>query len=342
MNIAIKSSSCLAYPPEFLEGDQDTTRLLEQNDLGDYVVTNVNYKDHVPASRLRRLSKLSKMGSYCAGECLEESSMENVTSLLVANGRGGFKELASFLERMIRYEEKQVSPIHFLQSLHSDITGQIVLLKGLNGYTNTYTGRGSSFETTLIDAQLLLAEKPEGKILIGGVDALPEIYAEISRNSDFHGGTATKPASNTPVKLGENAVFFGLTAEQKTGVHIIGVQSNLGLTPMNFAKVRAEFLMRHNIKEDDLHIIITGFRDEAHMETYLPDKSGKDKTIFYKKYCGEYPTASSFGMWMGEKLLTGEIKPKRFGFTNENPVNILVMNQYRENNFSFILLTKKI
>jgi hypothetical protein len=61
------------------------------------------------------------------------------------------------------------------------------------------------------------------------------------------------------------------------------------------------------------------------------------KCFNYKSLCGDYPTASSFGLWLATSVFTGTKIP---GIPTENTNNILIYNCFEKNYHSFFLLKK--
>lgn len=332
MRLAISASSCI-NPGIFSQAGGAAT-----SSEGDFQVQAVNYKEHIDPRQLRRLSKVAKMGIYSAKDCLAKTEKQQAESLIVATSTGGFSALDNFISRMIEKKEQNLSPVYFLQSLLSDVTGQIVLSLGIEGYTTTYTSRGAAFESSLLDARILLEEQPDHTILVGGTDELPESYSDIIRHSGFLDAGMERD-QHSEVRLGENAIFFALNKSIKKGdVVITDCQSYLGLGPEQAHEKLSTFLEANGGVSPDL--VLSGFYNEEQFSTYFPGLGVKKNVVLFKQYCGEFPTSTAFGVWLAEQVLKGEISPEAFGLPNALQVqNILIINQFRASNFSFTLLS---
>jgi|GEM_PF-3207542 len=332
MRLAISASSCI-NPGIFSQAGSTETP-----PGGDFQVQTVDYKEHIEARQLRRLSKVAKMGIYSAKDCLAKTKKQVAESLIVATSTGGFSALDNFISRMIEKQEQNLSPVYFLQSLLSDVTGQIVLSLGIEGYTTTYTNRGGAFESSLLDAQILLEEQPDQTVLVGGADELPISYSDIIRHSGFL-DTESQQDEPSEVRLGENAIFFALNKEVAKGdVLITDCQSYLGLGPTQAQEKLEAFLEANEGATPDL--VFSGFYNEEQFSTYFPGLGAKKNVVLFKQYCGEFPTSTAFGVWLAEQVLRGEISPEALELPKTlHPQRILIINQFRASNFSFTLLS---
>jgi len=335
MRLSISASSCI-NPGIFSTtlGENGNTT----SDTGDFQLGPIDYKAHIAARQLRRLSKVAKMGIYCAKDCMAQTDNQKAEALIVATSTGGFSALDSFISHMIKQEEQNLSPVYFLQSLLSDVTGQIVLSLGIEGYTTTYTNRGSAFESSILDAQLLLEEHPEQTILVGGTDELPAAYGDIIRHSRF---LQTSTKEDQAIPLGENAIFFALSkADPRDEVYIADCRSYLGLEEKNAANELSDFLATNQIAPNEIDAVFSGFYDEAQFEHFFPLSELKRNVVFFKQYCGEFPTSTAYGVWLAEQVLSRKISPEALELpTALCPKNILVINQFRASNFSFTLIS---
>jgi hypothetical protein len=68
----------------------------------------------------------------------------------------------------------------------------------------------------------------------------------------------------------------------------------------------------------------------------------KNSLGWYKHLCGEYLTASSFGLWLAAMILKNEHVPETVlleGKKPVNPRNIIIYNHYRNIDHSLMLVT---
>ena len=73
------------------------------------------------------------------------------------------------------------------------------------------------------------------------------------------------------------------------------------------------FLKRNKVDSSEIDAVILGNNGDAfdvyyqHIEKLFP----KTDLLQYKKYVGEYFTASAFAFWMGAQLIEGKTLPKQ-------------------------------
>ncbi|MEZ5042522.1 MAG: beta-ketoacyl synthase chain length factor [Saprospiraceae bacterium] len=337
MRLKINASSCI-NPGIF--STEAVITAPPVNACNDFQVPPINYSRHIDARQLRRLSKVAKMGIYTAKACMAQTPGQDAQALIVGTSTGGFSALDSFINNMNEKEEQNLSPVFFLQSLLSDVTGQIVLSMGIKGYTTTYTNRGSAFESSLLDAQLLLEENPDQTVLVGGTDELPQVYGDIVRHSGFlePEEQMTGPSS---ISLGENAIFFSLSkASDRDKVYIVDCGTYLGLDKKNINQQLEAFLQENGHLTTDIDLVLSGFYNQDQFEAFFPEGNLKKNVVFFKQYCGEFSTSTAFGVWLAEQLLSAKISPEALELPTPFELkNILVINQFRASNFSFTLLS---
>jgi hypothetical protein len=155
--------------------------------------------------------------------------------------------------------------------------------------------RGFSFESALLDASFLLADKEATSVLAGGIDEITETsYALLSRFGLFR-----------RTKAGEGAAFFLLTGEPSgndlarlDGVHTF-------YNPKDDDEVKRQlssFLNSNGLTAEEIDLVITGDNGDEKVDHIYREICGSlfpgKPNLTYKQLCGEYPTSSSFGLWM--------------------------------------------
>ena len=106
-----------------------------------------------------------------------------------------------------------------------------------------------------------------------------------------------------------------------------------------------KFIKDNNLSINDIDLVLYGQCDDAKRDIYFTEiKNGLLKNIPYsafKHLCGEYQTASSFGVWCATHILKEQKVP---AILSKNKVtrlnNILVYNIYENTNHSLFLLNK--
>src|SRR5690606_13878849 len=115
---------------------------------------------------------------------------------------------------------------------------------------------------------------------------------------------------------GEGAACFVLGTEPgpQTAAMLSGLTTIYN--PASAAEITADiraFLAAHECTEKDIDLLITGrngdVRGDAVYEEVEQELLPGRAIACFKHLCGEYPTASSFGMWLAARILAGQQMP---------------------------------
>jgi 3-oxoacyl-[acyl-carrier-protein] synthase II len=293
---------------------------------------------------MRRMPRLVKIGLYAATQCLADAGLTTVDAIAVGTGLGSFEGFEKFEAALLQQEEGTVPPTPFIQSLDNAVAGQIALSLQCHGSNMTYTHRGFSFETALLDGLLLLAEGDGvANVLVGGLDETTPTYAALLARAG-HLNPGSVEGSRTPgVQLGEGATFLVLSAERQAGTLAAVRAVRTLFSPRTALEVEAAvvaLLHEHQLLPADLGLVLLGHSGDAAADHKL--RALADGLLvatpreYFKNHCGEYHTAAAFAVDLGVHRLAPP--------ANEAPANApktcLIVNQYRDTNYSFILLTR--
>ncbi|HEX5153717.1 MAG TPA: beta-ketoacyl synthase chain length factor [Parafilimonas sp.] len=312
------------------------------------------YDDLIDAKLIRRMSRIIKMGAAAAVKCLQRSSVEMPDGIIVGTAYGCLQDTEIFLQRMIDYNEELLTPTAFIQSTHNTVGAQIALLLQCHNYNNTFVHRGFSFESALLDAIMLLKEKEVNNVLIGSADEITNSSHDIlSRFGLYKNDISSNNlyTSNTKGTIaGEGAFFFLLTSQPSeknlaklSGIDFLYQPESKKAIEKNIIS----FLAARSLTINDIDVIITGRNgDKRNDELYneLEDAVFENKQIInYKHLCGEYPTASSFALWMAAVIIKeGKIPAALSGRQqlSHNPVKtVLIYNHCLMEHHSLFLVT---
>lgn len=310
-----------------------------------------SYKEHINPNMLRRMGRAIKMGASAARIAITEAKLENVDAIMSGTGLGCFEDSEKFLIAIINNDEQFLTPTSFIQSTHNTVGSQVALIMKCHEYNYTYTHRGFSFESCVMDALMSLDEGKKN-ILIGGIEEHTPVYLELYRkanklNSDnshkyFEGKTKG-------VQMGEGATFLALSSEKQNAYSAIeGI--NLIYKPENsnelLHKLNA-FLNIYNKALDNIDLVLFGFsgdkNDDKLLLELLPLISNNSATAHYKHLCGDYHTSGAFATWLGNKIIEKQSIPNtiRINHHTKSSVNsVLIINAYLGINYSFTLLSK--
>lgn len=298
-----------------------------------------NYSDFIAPGMARRMAPAVKMGVATAKKALSDVSLSRPDAIITGSGMGCMQDTEKFLNTLMENKEAYLTPTAFIQSTHNTVGAQIALELGCHGYNNTFVHGSLSFESALLDAQLYLMEHPKANVLVGGVDEL---------GIEFVGNVLQIEQGNPEgirVPLGEGAGFMSVSHEKSTaGIAVNGIRTQRIVEERQIAALLKSFLEDHDTKLSEIDSLFTGHNGDGFDRYYSKVTSLFPTTEItkFKQFCGEFHTASAFGLWMAYELLK-----KHDLFIDENELNknntykkVLLYNQLKGKNHSFMLLSQ--
>ena len=315
-------------------------------------VKKPDYKKYIIPSMIRRMSIGVKMGVVASSIALKEANIEIPKAIITGSGMGCLRDSEKFLTNILDNDEQFLTPTAFIQSTHNTVGAQVALGLGCKAYNVTYVHDATSFETSLVDAMMMIDEG-ESKILVGGVDEignhtvkLHQLIDLVKKEETFENGVLN---SNTKGSIySEGAQFFVLENEksESTYAEILDVTHFDQLEKSEVSKRLELFLKENNLSVSDVDAVVLGLNGDVSFDDYyknLQDNILKDiPQIAYKQFSGEYNTASAFGAWIACNVIKNQDIPTNFLMNSVEKgsyKNVLLYNQYRGKNHSFILLT---
>jgi 3-oxoacyl-[acyl-carrier-protein] synthase II len=313
-----------------------------------------DYSKYIDPKSIRRMSHIIKMGVASAKECLNQAGVEMPGAIITGTAFGCLEDTVSFLTRMIEMEEELLPPTAFIQSTHNTVAAQIALLLKCHHYNNTFVHKGISFESALLDAIMLLNENEADNILVGGTEELTDASFAILSRLGLYKRLPVDNLSifNTRSKGsigGEGAVFFLLTDKENENnlAEFKGIQTFY--KPENIEEVEKKiisFLKQHDLKMEDIDLVITGkngdLKNDAVYDQLNQSVFSNVSLANFKHLCGEYPTASSFGLWLAANIIKkGEVPAIVIEeeLNTDPPKKVLIYNHYFNTYHSLMLIT---
>ncbi|MCF6343023.1 MAG: beta-ketoacyl-[acyl-carrier-protein] synthase family protein, partial [Bacteroidales bacterium] len=288
------------YFPENIEAHEERYLQIQKPD----------FKKHITPAKLRRMSKIVRMGIVAAKTAMNEAQVHEPGAILTGTGMGCQADTEKFLNGLIDSRETLLSPSPFVQSTHNTIGAQIALLLANNNHNLTYVHRTFSFESALLDSLMLIRQNEAESILLGGIDEVTEESWTIKTRIGFYKKGAVKSLQllhdeQTGSLAGEGAAFFVLSNEktEKTYAEILGTKTFF--RPENQNEVEKEiagFLEENHLRVADLGLVMQGYNGDRVFDSIyenLEEKLfAKNNTAWFKHLCGEYDPASSFSKWI--------------------------------------------
>lgn len=159
-----------------------------------------------------------------------------------------------------------LNPAPFIQSTHNTLAGAVAIAVKCHGYNATYTHRGFSFESAIIDALMQINMHPELRVLTGGFDELtPGSYAITRRlglwKEQPAGSLSLLTDTGKGTLPGEGQAFFLLSGKKghKDMARLTSIRTLFA--PANRELVEAEilnFVTEAGLSFSDIDLVILG------------------------------------------------------------------------------------
>ena len=280
------------------------------------------------------MSRIVKMGVAASATCLRNAGVEMPAAILTATAYGCLEDSATFLRKMIEFDEEMLSPTAFIQSTHNTVGAQIALLLKCHHYNNTIVHRAFSFENALTEAGLLLAEGLS-PVLVGAIDEITgDRHAILSRF-----GLYKRDSGNI---AGEGGAFFLLAKEPGNGYQAVLKAVQTYYKPDIVQEDISQFLSPHELDNERPGLIL-------HAETGNNKAKGKSRQVLatafpdtpefaFKSLCGDFPTSSGFALWFASLLLK-EQKAPVWMHGIKFPLKNIFIHQQNDLHHSFYLIS---
>jgi len=348
MKVYIRSAACVS-PQNTFNSAGFLTDIIESTGTRLKAI-DPDYKQFIDPKQIRRMSHVIKMGIAAAKNCLTQAGIDMPGAIITGTAFGCMADTVTFLTRIVEQNEEMLPPTAFIQSTHNTVAAQIALLLQCHNYNSTFVHKGISFESALFDAIMLLNEQEADNILVGGTEEMvDESFTVLTRLGLYK----RWPLSNLELYNthtsgtigGEGAAFVLLTGEESPNnlAQLIGLK--LLYNPKSIEDGIVAFLKSHELSIDDIDLIITGKNGDLRNDSVykeLENSIFKNKSLAnYKHLCGEYPTSSSFALWMASNIVKGGIIPetvKEDNFGPFSPKKVLIYNHYQSKYHSLMLV----
>jgi 3-oxoacyl-(acyl-carrier-protein) synthase len=312
------------------------------------------YKDFISPVAIRRMAKGVKNGIVASTLAMKEANIETFDAIITGTGMGCIEDSDKFLKALLDNNEEFLTPTSFIQSTHNTVGSQIALGLQCKAYNFTYVNAAVSFESAVLDAKMQIEENEASTILIGGIDEMSDYTAKLFQLAGF-----IKKENDAPFSVldsttegavySEGATFFVLEDKKtaSTYAEILDIDMVNKLTEAQVPNKILEFLASNNLKISDIDAVLLGYNGDVTYDGFyknLSDNIFKETPqVYYKHLCGEYNTASAFGLWVGSKIIKTQKIPfvlKVNALEKPNYKIILFYNQYKGIDHSFTLLSQ--
>jgi len=341
----------LISPQRTAETDEFLSEIIEYT--ADYLkCIEPVYRNYIDPIQSRRMSRLIKMGVSAAKMSVAQANLAMPDAIITGTGLGSVEDTEKILGDLTK-EERFLNPTPFIQSTYNTISSQVAIQLKCHNYNSTYVHRTFSFESGLIDGLLQMEEQTASNVLIGAIDEMTINHLLITRRI---GQWKRHPVSNmklredqTPGALaGEGAAFFvlGSGKTESTYAEVKDVKTWIRMNgEPDAGTILEHFLGNHDLKATDIDLILLGTNGDLNYDPVYERFAGQffpgKPFAWYKHLCGEYHTATGFGLYVAANLLKRQTYPEILHLNQVTPSriqNILIYNHFRNVDHSFILV----
>ena len=343
----IHQSSCIS--PQQTFHNVDLNKLHEPADRK-LLAIEPSY-DGIPPGILRRMGKAVRMGVGAAMPLLQNNAAPD--GIIIATVNGGKEDCVKFMNQIIDYNEGLLTPINFVQSTPNAIAAQIGLLAKNHGYNITHSQLGLAFEYAMIDAGMMTNETPFSSYLLGAVDDISFFNYNFEEKNGCHKKEIISDqnlyeTNSEGYIAGEAACMFlvnGNETDAIAKVYAVDVFYHEDVSGMN--ERLQEFIKKHLPGGEKIDLLLTGENGDNRVLKYYSSCESlmeDDVTIArFKHMSGEYPTATSMGLWLCCDILQKQTIPEHMikkTAAKTGYKNVLIYNNYNSIQHSFILVYK--
>jgi hypothetical protein len=314
-----------------------------------------DYGDMIPPMQLRRLSRILKIAIFAGLDCLQKSGIAQPDAIIIGTGKGNLTETEKFLKECQHFEFESLNPTPFILSTYNAVNGAMALQTKATGYNQTFVHRGSSFELSLLDAQMLLQEsESDMQVLAGCFDEITAEYLLIKDKLHYwkKNFDPARPLWLQPDRpgsiAGEGAAFFLLCGQAKPdalGIHHIHLFSQV--PEADLPAIIAREIALAGWETEDLDMLLLGLngdsRDEPFYQRAMTVFSPNIPVMAFKHLCGEYETAGGFAFWLLAQYGQGHSLPAEVWYRKPEGAQsfrkILYYNHFRGDNHNLVLLS---
>jgi len=299
------------------------------------------YKAYINARDLRRMSLVIRHGIIAAKIALADAKIENPDAIMTGTGLGCVIDTEKFLIKMHENKETLLTPTSFIQSTHNTLGGSIAIGLGCHNYNMTFVNRGFSFESALLDAQLMLEQGEINNALVGGFDEMTDNHIQLMLAMPMY-----KPENG--VKVGQGSGFFVLENQkhEQSYAELLAMETLYRPSDSAFDEKLRTLKKQFHLSSENTVLLLghNGAKKEAEIynafaRAYFPEAT----VTAFKHLCGDYYTASAFAFWVASQMLKKQSIPKtllRSDFHNDIIDNVLIYNRFNETEHSLILLKR--
>lgn len=291
-----------------------------------------DYKQFIPGSDARRMSKLQKRVLCTSLKAMNDSGIKIPQAIITGTGGGCMENSEKFLIDIFKYEETSLKPSLFMQSTHNTLSSSIAIKTGCRGYNNTYTQNGISFDCALMDGWLKIKSGGIDNALIGAHDEVTSLMRNIMYGSHPEYSKVSEVSMSVILQSGNLSDYICEVSDVKI-----------------WHKPSTKIIVSYIIELENC-TIITGINgnkenDFAYFQI-INELSSQYKFLKYKHIFGDCYSSSAMAFYVGATILKNRHIPEYLKIDNGNkseeiPERVLILNHSDNSDWSLVLLNSK-
>lgn len=308
------------------------------------------FKQYLPMPIMRRLGSLLRRATVTSTEVINGFCKDDLDGVISGTGLGCIENTEKFLTSMIENEEKYPQPTYFMQSTHNTIGSQIALYLKCHGYNNTYSHRGTSFDSALLDAYVQMKLGFLHNVIVGSHDEMtPNYFTLLGKSGYWKKDDSQLPTLKDGDSEGSISGICSLSlllsdkSDDSSLCKIEDMKMLYEPTEAVLQEACNEIKKRAGISSFDA--VVTGISgDKKNDDVYksvFTSVYADAPVVWYKHLFGESFSSSAFGVYAGALCLANGRIPSHLMFKGEceNPRHILVHNHFLNKDHSLVLLS---
>ena len=246
-----------------------------------------DFRPFIPPMVSRRMNSIVKRSIAVSRHVLDKAGIQSPDAIISGTGIGCVGDTEVFLNQMLDNGENMLNPSRFICSTPNTIGSQIAIYLGSRGFNSTHVNDMFAFEGALLESVMLLQKGSVENVLLCAADQLTDgLYGLLDRDAFWKG-----------IPVSEGAVGFVLS-NSPGGVAV----DDVVLTRSNPSWEVDRILRENSLEWKDIDAVVTSLLPGESSERFAFVPEGV-QMLTYKQYCGQYFTASAFGLlYCGEVL----------------------------------------
>lgn len=290
-----------------------------------------DFKAFFPPLVARKMGRLLKRALITSLEAMKTADIAEPEAIITGTGLGCVENTEVFLTALTTQGEELLQPTHFMQSTHNTIGSLIAIHTHNHAYNATYSQKGLSFESALLDAFVQFQLGHINSALVGSHDEVTPAYFRLLKQIDYVGAIGQVPCS-------EASVSFLLSNEKNKALcELLGVEIKSNPSPKSLLA---------ELHKEDVDVVMMGLNNNLNNDGFysMPMSVLKDVNIpiaVYRPIFGECYSSSALGLYsLAHCIAAGFIPPHLMlsGCRLNGIDRALFINHSDGVNYSFIRL----